>query len=883
MAAGQQPPQQDPEELASDSMWSRTRLGRFLRSKLHVASDFLGWNAGALLYLTQNLNTRAYRGMVAWFQLILSGAIDAPELMAVLRRSRGHILIKSGGGLRAIGVVPWWMQVPSCLELRASMDRILQEVGPQNVALGVPGGSEALARAVQLYLDEHPTAVAMATDCTAAFPSILRERILEAGKLLPSLAGNVVLHYGGPNTITFVGALADLDNVNITKGGNTGCAKLPALFTIAVQSALRQVRANHPRVRIVGQMDDHTLLGELADVIAAFLEMRTVFRVVLGLELNAAKGAVVGGSLFAPSEDHLSRLEALQIPVVQGIKIGGVPIGTPAFVVSFLDAKFAKFDALASRLEAVAQDSDSAIAWQALFGVVSHCVAPSFRHLARSVLPSLFLPFAQRFDERLTTLALRAAGHWQAAADVTSAEARLRDRIVRLPAAWGGLGVQSLASAVDAAFVGAAALIGPAVKGLVAETNFAADGDFKRELIDALERLQPAISHPQPPEFVEAEGEEDPEDDHRPTIEALRALSVDTIYDSSRRRVQAALASKVACVEAVAVRAALLEAGDVAGAARFVDRWQQGASAWLQASRKDARQQLKNAHFRVAVGLLLGINCFPDVQQETPCPRCPNVVGPHLQRHMLRCKAVYTGGNNRRHNAVQQELLHWFRAAGANVVCTPGVTAFTGSEPANADHAGRMVDLGVCGLDDGAVIAVDLCVSDCGTGSPPRKYKSGAKSETKGREKRRKYRQRFPAIPENQLCCPSYGVTGSKNKEAIVMQKRIINALAAADTTVHRSVVAARVNQAISVAVQRAVAFNILEYRYTSLPKGRLPVRAHAEPGGADWDDDEPEAASAEEGGQGGGEPVQAAEALSEGAAEAGPGGDIAVPSGMGH
>ena len=52
------------------------------------------------------------------------------------------------------------------------------------------------------------------------------------------------------------------------------------------------------------------------------------------------------------------------------------------------------------------------------------------------------------------------------------------------------------------------------------------------------------------------------------------------------------------------------------------------------------------------------------------------------------------------------------------------------------------------------------------------------------------------------------------------------------------------VNQAISVAVQRVVAFNILEYRYTSLPKpeGRVAVHAQAEPGGADWDDDEPEA-----------------------------------------
>jgi len=132
-------------------------------------------------------------------------------------------------------------------------------------------------------------------------------------------------------------------------------------------------------------------------------------------------------------------------------------------------------------------------------------------------------------------------------------------------------------------------------------------------------------------------------------------------------------------------------------------------------------------------------------------------------------------------------------------------------------------------------------VSDCGTGSPPRKFKSGAKSETKGREKRRKYRQHCPAIPDSQLSCPSYGVTSSRNKKTIVLQKRITAALAAADQTVHRSLVAARVNQVISVAVQRVVAFNILEYRHTSLPKGRVAVHAQAEPGGADWDDGEPE------------------------------------------
>ena len=98
-----------------------------------------------------------------------------------------------------------------------------------------------------------------------------------------------------------------------------------------------------------------------------------------------------------------------------------------------------------------------------------------------------------------------------------------------------------------------------------------------------------------------------------------------------------------------------------------------------------------------------------------------------------------------------------------------------------------------------------------------------------------------------------------------------------------KELVAARVNQAISVAVQRVVAFNILEYRYTSLPKGRVAAHAQAEPGGVDWDDDEAEAQQepGEGAAPGGWEPEGLGQeaALSEGAAE----GDFDVPLVGGH
>ena len=228
-----------------------------------------------------------------------------------------------------------------------------------------------------------------------------------------------------------------------------------------------------------------------------------------------------------------------------------------------------------------------------------------------------------------------------------------------------------------------AALIGPAVnlKGLVTETNFDAPSIFSTELAAALTRLRPAIEAPNPRkptggevdhDFVDEDEEDDDSDaalglvpgqsakGPRITTKFLRGLRASNIYNQSVPRVQRVLASRAAAAEAVKVRDALLDEGDRANAARFVDRWQKGASAWLHATRKDERQRLKNPYFRVAVGHLLGINCFPEVPPETECPLCHSQVGPDIAAHTLACKPCRTGDNNRRHQAVQQLLLTFY-------------------------------------------------------------------------------------------------------------------------------------------------------------------------------------------------------------------------------
>ena len=115
-----------------------------------------------------------------------------------------------------------------------------------------------------------------------------------------------------------------------------------------------------------------------------------------------------------------------------------------------------------------------------------------------------------------------------------------------------------------------------------------------------------------------------------------------------------------------------------------------------------------------------------------------------------------------------------------------------------------------------------------------------------------KYLSRFKFTTSNQkeLCIPGYGRSGSRSKDAIELQKRIINAIAAANPTVTYSAHSSRVGQVISVALQNAVAFNALDFRWTKLLKARVvgasggagSLIAQAVAAGlGDWDDDDDE------------------------------------------
>lgn len=145
-----------------------------------------------------------------------------------------------------------------------------------------------------------------------------------------------------------------------------------------------------------------------------------------------------------------------------------------------------------------------------------------------------------------------------------------------------------------AGFVGEAALIGPAIKGLNPDVDFSADTRYRRELAVAIDGLRDAINQPppyRPPRdddgdvALPQDGPESESDDYPPVDDAvLNGLTADSIHRKALRKVQAAIAEKLAAVEAAQIHAELITRGKLAAAARMKDRWQQGASAWLNAT-----------------------------------------------------------------------------------------------------------------------------------------------------------------------------------------------------------------------------------------------------------------------------------------------------------
>ena len=285
------------------------------------------------------------------------------------------------------------------------------------------------------------------------------------------------LHYGGDdetvfNELEFCSANGDVYTIRIPEGGNTGCAKLPVLFCVALQDAMRAVRLRHPDVVIIGFMDDNHILGPADRVLAAYADMRHVLKEELNLDFNDSKTAVFPEkNVSLACRRSMEELELYdettrELCITEGVELAGAPLGSPDFVTLVLQKRLDKLTALAEKLEALAKRGDAT--WQGLLQLVQQCVATINPHLARSILPDTMRSFAISVDGIVARMCLVVSGLCGAADESGEqfSDVELRKRRILLCSKLGGLGTLCLTRTLEPAFVGAAALVGPVIKEL---------------------------------------------------------------------------------------------------------------------------------------------------------------------------------------------------------------------------------------------------------------------------------------------------------------------------------------------------------------------------------------------------------------------------------
>jgi hypothetical protein len=448
-------------------------------------------------------------------------------------------------------------------------------------------------------------------------------------------------------------------------------------------------------------------------------------------------------------------------------------------------------------------------------------------------------------------------------------DVEIRRARILLSARCGGLGTLCLKRTLEAAFVGAAALIGPVVAGLAPRINLQAGGPTINALAAAIEVCKAAL--PPPTAAEAADGAEvvcynsSPEQQdsggrkkHGASLSALRKLSTSTIFDESVPKVQGVLSAFLADRERDRITEELKRLAAAGGpqshrgwkqVARFMEGCEEHAGAWLHARRDDDDCKMQNGFFRIAVAVRLGINPFLAVEPTARCSWCKEEVGDDLLAHDIECVRTMRGDNNRRHQFLQQALFNILKSVGRGVISLhPLVLAFFGSgahesgypNPVSArervvgsktetvqQNSKRQGDLGISGvLGADSVALIDLTVSDGGGSKPGPNYVPGDHRQQNATAKRANYvgdNARFTGILEKQLIVPSWDAMGGATEETDKFLQ-IVNQSVAAGSSESFGVIANRTRCRIATSLYSSIAFNALASCNKLLPAARRAI-----------------------------------------------------------
>ncbi|KAL0209545.1 hypothetical protein RCL1_008383 [Eukaryota sp. TZLM3-RCL] len=229
--------------------------------------------------------------LASYFHDLLCLRCDVPE---ELKAARLTALVKPGSGSKPSGIRPI-AAGESIARLFASIvfNRVVQKAGsflsPFQFGIQTIDGASVAALTSDLFFNSCNSNFIFNLDFKNAFNYVSRVSIYDSIVMdFPELLSFFYHFYGKSSKLVF-----DSHCVLFTSGVKQGDPLGPLLFCLAIHNTLVTIQSKYPSVRIVGYMDDISLIGPLELLKKASSEVSNLYASI-GLFLNPEKCFLIG-------------------------------------------------------------------------------------------------------------------------------------------------------------------------------------------------------------------------------------------------------------------------------------------------------------------------------------------------------------------------------------------------------------------------------------------------------------------------------------------------------------------------------------------------------------------------------------------------------------
>ena len=336
-------------------------------------------------------------------QQLADAAVPEPVL-AGLRVGRVVALRKSNGRVRALVVGDVMRRLVARTLAQQFAPAFEAACLPHQYGLSTRAGTEAVIRLLRAATEADARATVLSVDAVGAFDHVARQSMLNAlleRRDLRPLLPYARQFYAAPSSYTWYDGFGAAHDIVQGEGGEQGDPLMPALFSLAIQPALRETEGLlQDGEAIFAFLDDVYVVASPQRVKPLHDALTRALWAHARVQLNAGKTRVWNAAGEEPPQ--LSALRGSPEDPVwvgdwslpaeqQGLTVLGAPLGSDAFVRHQLHAKRRSQDRL---LQSIPRIHDLQAAWLLLL----FCAAPRANYLLRALPPHLTGGYASMHD-----------------------------------------------------------------------------------------------------------------------------------------------------------------------------------------------------------------------------------------------------------------------------------------------------------------------------------------------------------------------------------------------------------------------------------------------------------------------------------------------------